>query len=106
MDYTEAEAEKIRKDYFELYSMLEDWYRRVGEMIMRDGYVRSPLGRIRHLPSVYSNDEGVVKAAIRKGINAPVQSFASDLGVMAIGRLHKAGIDSDFWTTIFQYPFP
>lgn len=100
VDYTDAEAEKIRKDYFELFSGLEEWHRRVERQIMRDGFIRSPFGRIRHLPSVYSDDEGVVKGEIRKGINAPNQSLASDLGVMAIGRLHQAGLDPDKFRVI------
>jgi DNA polymerase I-like protein with 3'-5' exonuclease and polymerase domains len=93
VDYTEREAEAVRQAFFDLYPDLEDWHRNVGEIITRDGGIRSPLGRMRHLPSVYSNDESVAKAAIRKGINAPNQSFASDLGLIAIGMLHEAGID-------------
>lgn len=100
IDYTEAEAEGIRKAFFELYPGLVDWHRRTNDQIMRDGYIRSPFGRMRRLPSVYSIDEAVSKAAMRKGVNAPVQSFASDLGVMAIGRLHQAGIPEDKFRVI------
>ena len=93
--FTEKEAENVRKMFFELYPGLAQWHEDVTEQVMRDGYVRSPFGRIRHLPSVYSIDESVRKQAARQAINSPVQVCGSDLGLMAIGRLHQAGIPED-----------
>lgn len=93
--FTEKEAENVRKMFFELYPGLEAWHQQVTEEVMREGYVRSPVGRVRHLPSVYSIDEMVRRQATRQAINSPVQSFGSDLGLMAIGRLHQAGIPED-----------
>jgi DNA polymerase I-like protein with 3'-5' exonuclease and polymerase domains len=53
--------------------------------------VRSPLGRIRHLPHIDSSDREVVSRAERQAINSPVQSCLSDLCLWA-----AAGIEERF----------
>jgi DNA polymerase-1 len=42
------------------------------------------LGRIRHLPDIHSGDGFLRSQAEIQSINAPVQSFASDLTIMAV----------------------
>jgi DNA polymerase I-like protein with 3'-5' exonuclease and polymerase domains len=90
IDFTEQEAQDIRRKFFETYPYLEQWHRDV-DMIVRDpengGQIRTFDGRIRHLPNVFSPDEKIQKEAVRQGINSPVQSIASDLGLMTLGRL-------------------
>lgn len=87
IDFTEDEAKQIREMFFRTYPMLLDWHETVQEIVMRQGYIRTFDGRVRHLPGVYSPDESVRKQALRQGINSPVQSIASDLGLMTLGRL-------------------
>jgi DNA polymerase I-like protein with 3'-5' exonuclease and polymerase domains len=87
IDFSEEEAQSIREQFFKTYPSLETWHRAVEDFVMEHGYVRAYNGRIRHLPMVHSPDESVRKQAIRQAINSPVQSFASDLGLMAIGIL-------------------
>jgi DNA polymerase-1 len=45
----------------------------------RDGYVTSPLGRVRRLPNIWDGNDKLVSFAERQAINSPVQSMASDL---------------------------
>ncbi|MCK5789172.1 MAG: hypothetical protein KAH32_09240, partial [Chlamydiia bacterium] len=55
----------------------------------KQGFVRSPLGRIRHLPLINSNDRSIVAKQERQSINAPTQSVLSDLGIYAIAELYR-----------------
>jgi DNA polymerase I-like protein with 3'-5' exonuclease and polymerase domains len=87
IDFTEEEAQQIRERFFETYPMLLQWHDAVQQIVAANGYIRTFDGRIRHLPNVRSRDEGMAKQAMRQGINSPVQSIASDLGLMTLGRL-------------------
>jgi DNA polymerase-1 len=51
--------------------------------------VESPLGRVRHLPDIDSPEDSVRAEAERQAINSPVQSFASDMTLMAVASIHK-----------------
>lgn len=87
IDFTDEEAAQIREMFFETYPRLEEWHRAIEQFVKKHKYVRAFNGRIRHLPMVDSPDESVAKQAVRQAINSPVQSIASDLGLMAIGLL-------------------
>jgi len=89
IDFTDQEAQNIRAAFFRLYRNLQRWHELTKEFAQEHGYVRALDGRVRHLPSVYSNDEAIVQAAYRNAVNSPVQGFGSDLGLMAIGRAPK-----------------
>jgi uracil-DNA glycosylase family 4 len=97
IDFTAEEAKTIRENFFKTYPYLEHWHNWVQEHVRENGMIRTYDGRIRHLPNVTSNDEGVAKQALRMGINSPVQSIASDLGLMTLGRLipylRESGLD-------------
>ena len=99
VDFTAKEAEAIRKNFFAKYKGLEPWHNRVKEFALENGYVRSYTGRIRHLPMVNSSEDWIVQEALRQAINSPVQGCASDLGVMAIGRMHEE-VSSDYLALI------
>src|SRR5690606_37515815 len=56
----------------------------------RHGYVRSLSGRKRRLPAAMSTHDSPERgAAERQAINSPVQSFASDLNLMAMLDLRE-----------------
>lgn len=97
IDFTEKEAKEIRENFFKTYPMLERWHHDVQEYVYDKGFIRTFDGRIRHLPNVFSPDEATAKQAGRQAINSPVQSIASDLGLMTLGRLiphiNKKGYD-------------
>ncbi|AHC30476.1 DNA polymerase [Rhizobium phage vB_RleS_L338C] len=87
VDYSEREAYETRELFFATYRQLIAWHERRKTEARRQGFVSSLHGAIRHLPSIYSSDQGVAAMAERQAVNAPVQRFGSDLGVMALTRL-------------------
>jgi DNA polymerase I-like protein with 3'-5' exonuclease and polymerase domains len=89
VDFTENEARRIHADFFNLYPSLSPWHEKMKSTAMNTGQVRSYTGRIRHLPMVWSEDQGVQAEALRQCINSSVQETASSLGVMAMTRLEQ-----------------
>lgn len=87
--FTEAEARAVRAAFFEHFSGLQPWHAKQRRLVNEYGRVQSPLGRIRHLPDIYSPDEGVRAEAERQAINSPVQSFGSDMAVLSMIRINK-----------------
>jgi len=86
---TEQEAQAFRRAFFVQFPELLTWHRKQRAMAAKYGRVQSPLGRVRHLPDIFSPDREVKAEAERQAINSPVQSFASDLILMSLVILHK-----------------
>lgn len=94
--FSEDEARAARSTYFQLFPQLTAWHARQRRLAHAHGKVQSPLGRIRHLPDIYSPEQGIVAEAERQAINSPVQGFASDLAVLSmnaiIEKIKEAGL--------------
>jgi uracil-DNA glycosylase family 4 len=84
IDFSEDEAKANRVAFFDMYPGIQRWHNRQKRLVHNHGRVQSPLGRIRHLPDIYSADKMVVMEAERQAINSPVQSMASDMCVLAM----------------------
>ena len=84
LEFTEYEAKEVRKAFFEQFRGLLPWHARQRRLVHAYGRVQSPLGRIRHLPDVFSGDQQVVAEAERQAINSPIQSFASDMNLLSM----------------------
>ena len=52
--------------------------------------MRSPLGRIRHLPTIRSKDQEVKSKAERQAINSPIQIRLADMMEWAIALIDAA----------------
>jgi len=89
VEFSEKEAQRIRVAFFETYRQLPRWHAMMREFARKHKFVRSYSGRVRHLPMIDSQDEGVQSEAERQAINSPVQEFGSSLGVMACGRMNE-----------------
>lgn len=89
VEFTDAEAKRIREDFFKKYKSLEPWHEKMRNFAKKHKYVRSFCGRIRHLPMVDSPEEFIQQEAGRQAINSPVQCFGSNLGVMSQGRMNE-----------------
>ncbi len=87
--YSEEEARSAREIFFDLYPGLLSWHARQRRLVAEHGRVQSPLGRVRHLPDIYSPDPGVRAEAERQAINSPVQGFASDMAVISMVEINK-----------------
>lgn len=87
--FTEEQAQEARRAYFELYPKLLPWHAKQRRLVREYGRVVSPLGRVRHLPDIYSPDKGVQSEAERQAINSPVQGFGSDLAVLSMIAINQ-----------------
>jgi len=86
---TDKEAEHARNKYFETYPELLKWHERQKEEVIRNKCIRTLTGRIRHLPDIDSPDKDLRGSAERQAINTPVQSFASDMCLLAMILIDK-----------------
>lgn len=87
VEFTEDQAEVVRKEFFEMWDGLGQWHARQRKRSREDGQVTTPLGRVRRLPSVWGNDEYLRGKAERQAINSPVQGMASDIMCLAAWRV-------------------
>lgn len=84
LDLSKHEGEIYREAFFDKYSGLLPWHRRVEAVVTQTGYIDSVFGRRRHLPSAkYGSgvQEWLRRESVRQGINSPIQSAGSDLNL-------------------------
>jgi DNA polymerase I-like protein with 3'-5' exonuclease and polymerase domains len=70
--------------YFSTFSQLKKWLKGTEELIKKQGFLYTSVGRKRRLKNVFSPDKGIASHEIRSGINAAVQSLASDINLFAV----------------------
>ena len=76
-------AKQDIKAYFDKFSKLKGWLKARKEFIEANGYTYSFFGRKRRLINVFSSDKGIAAHEVRSGINAEIQSIASDVNLLA-----------------------
>jgi DNA polymerase I-like protein with 3'-5' exonuclease and polymerase domains len=76
------EAQETIDFYFKTFSKLKQWLKDQKQFIEANGYCYSFFGRKRRLPNVFSPDKGIASHEVRSGINAQVQSLASDVNLL------------------------
>jgi DNA polymerase-1 len=87
---TDEEAQESRLNFFESWPDFPDWHDKQKRYARMNGYVINPIGRKRRLPAAtMSHDTPERREAERQAVNSPVQSFASDLNIMAALQLRK-----------------
>jgi DNA polymerase-1 len=87
--FTDKQAKEARRKFFERYATLLAWHEKQRRIVHRQGFVRTMMGRPRHLPTVWSDNEQVSAEAERQAINSPVQGFASDLNLASVVDIHR-----------------
>lgn len=83
IDFSDEAAQDSRRAFFDMYPGFLQWHARQRRLVNQYGRVQSPIGRIRHLPDIFSAEKMVRDEAERQAINSPVQSFASDMCVLS-----------------------
>ena len=83
------ECEEMHSAFFELYAGLPNYHEYMKMQVNSCAQVRSPLGRIRHLPHIYSFDREVRSTAQRQAINSPVQSTLTDMMIWALALIER-----------------
>jgi len=86
---TVEEATHMRRVFFETYPDLLKYHDNQRKFVRMHGYVRSPLGRVRHLETIRSWDREVRARAERQSINAPVQSCLNEMMLWAISIIER-----------------
>ena len=84
--YPVEQARDDIKQYFTKFSKLKRWLEDRKTFIQTNGYTYSFFGRKRRLPNVFSADKGIAAHEVRSGINAEVQSLASDVNLLGAMR--------------------
>lgn len=82
-NFSIEDAQDVINDYFKTFSTLKRWLDAKKKEIQTNGYVYSFFGRKRRLTNVFSPDKGIAAHEIRSGINALIQSLASDMNLIA-----------------------
>lgn len=102
--YPLEQARDDIKAYFTRFNKLKSWLDERKTFIEANGYTYSFFGRKRRLPNVFSTDKGIAAHEVRSGINAEVQSLASDmnlLGAMDTANEVKAlGLDAHIFMLV------
>jgi len=87
---TVPEATEQRRLFLEVaYPKLTEWHTNTKAFAHRHGYVRSPLGRLRHLPLINDREGSVRSKAERNAINSSVQGTLSDLTQYSLYQVKK-----------------
>lgn len=84
---TLEQAEAFRNGFFDTYPGLLDWHDKYRALAHKQGFIRSPLGRVRHLPLIHSPDRQIRSKAERQAINSPVQGTLSDLNLWGASEI-------------------
>lgn len=85
------ESDNFRNGFFETYPALPEYHKSYKAYAKRYGFVRSPLGRMRNLPLINTNNNEMRSMAERQAINSPVQSTLSDMMLWASAIAHSRG---------------
>jgi len=86
---THSESEDFHEAFFTLYPALLPWHAAAKAHARAHGHVRSPLGRIRHLPLIKSSDQETRAKSERQSINSVVQGVLSDLCVDGVALIEQ-----------------
>jgi DNA polymerase I-like protein with 3'-5' exonuclease and polymerase domains len=78
-DYAQGIIDKM----FAEFQRGHQWVLKMQHMAENMYYVFSPIGRIRHLYAAMTKDRKIVSRQVRRGMNAPIQGFASEIAVKA-----------------------
>lgn len=77
-----ADAKEVIADYFNTFKGVKRWLAERKDFIEANGFTYSFFGRKRRLSNVFSADKGIAAHEVRSGINAEVQSLASDVNLL------------------------
>lgn len=102
--FTVREAQDAIDDYFGTFSKLKKWLNDCKKLIETQGYCYTSFGRKRRLKNVFSSDKGIASHEVRSGINAMVQSLASDINLAAAidmqRDLESSGLDASLFMLV------
>lgn len=84
---TPEEAKVFIEQFFREVPGVQRWIKDTQNIARKTGMVKSPFGRLRHIPEVRSTDRERAAKSLREAVNMPVQSAASDITATAFLKL-------------------
>ena len=99
--FSPAEAKGVIDDYFMAFPKLKAWLSNTQKFIQANGFIYSHFGRKRRLPNVFSQDKGIASHEVRSGVNALVQSVASDVNLLGAIDMQKYIVQTGMKAKIF-----
>lgn len=78
------QAKKFISQWFVQNPSIDIYLKKVKHEAEKDGTITTPVGRIRHLPSLNGLDNQLKQRILRQAGNYPVQSLASDIALMGL----------------------
>ena len=97
-----SEAREVISQYFDTFKQLKRWLDQTKAQIEQDGYIYTSIGRKRRLGNVFSPDKGIASHEVRSGVNACIQSIASDINVLAAIDMQKHILAHNMNSKIFM----
>ena len=85
---SQKEAKAFIERYFERMPKVAAWIEATKEKALAEGLVRTHWGRIRRIPELESQNQGLRAAGLREAVNTVVQGTAADLMRRAMVRFH------------------
>lgn len=98
LDIKRAEAKELIDQYFKQYSGLKKYMDDMIEHARKYGFVKTLIGRRRHLRDINSKSSLARSNAERMAINTPIQGSAADMIKMAMVNVHHMLLDKGFAT--------
>jgi DNA polymerase I-like protein with 3'-5' exonuclease and polymerase domains len=86
------QAHTFREGFFKKYPRLLTYHEMQKRFAHQFKHVRTPLGRIRHLPLIKSPNREVASKAERQAINSPVQGTLTDMVLWSLALEERAGL--------------
>lgn len=96
---SDEQADKFLREFFRTFKGYAKWSKAMEAVLADCGEAEGLFGHRRHLPNAKGRGQ-IQKAAIREGVNFPIQNTASNMtifaGEMARREIEKKGLDARF----------
>jgi len=93
-------ARWILDSFFKGNHALSDWIDKQHQFVRNHGYITTPYGRLIAIPEGLSEEPRLIGDALRRSVNFPVQSTASDTVLIASNEIYY-GMKKDNLNSIF-----
>ena len=105
LDCSQRKAQNYIDLWFKRFPRVKEWIHEQQAFVVENKVAVTPTGRIRHLPEA-DGYSGRGKEALRQGVNAPIQSFASDLTLIALydwaRAIRKRALQSQVFMNVYD----
>jgi len=100
MKMSVEKARWILDSFFKGNHALSDWIDKQHQFVRNHGYITTPYGRLIAIPEGLSEEPRLIGDALRRSVNFPVQSTASDTVLIASNEIYY-GMKKDNLNSIF-----